>query len=119
MLKPNQILITVGKDHFDVEDSRKKETLNNAGLCILYLQRLFVSKQRETIENIEYIPEFKIDSIVTLKSNPGGTLFKVRRNVDVYSVVEKTDRSSLEKSCDMIFYIQRVSLVEHNEKEKS
>ncbi len=117
MLKPNQILITVGEDYFDVEDVRKKETLNNAGLCILYLQRLFVSKQREVVDNVEYIPEFKVGSIVTLKGNPGSTLFKVRKNFGNYSEVEKIARSDIEKMADMTFYVQRVSLVIYKEKD--
>ena len=116
LLKPNQILITLYEDSIDVDDVRKKETLNNTGLVILYLQRLMGKKQQEIVQKVEYIPDFEIGDTVTLKGSPGYTLFKVLKNFGTMSEIEKLDRSGIEKMCGMTFYVHRISLILHKEK---
>lgn len=114
-LKPNQILIDVEKDSIYVTDFRKGQGFKKISVLNTYLSNLIKYKYSELGKDREYIPEFAVGSLVTLKNNPGSTVFIVRRNVDFYSVVEKVDRGSLEKSVDMTFFVQRVSLVEHKD----
>ncbi len=115
-LKPNQILIDVEKNSIYVTDFRKGQGFKKIAVLNLYLSNLIKHKYKELEKVGEIIPDFSPGCLVTLKNNPGSTVFKVRRNVDFYAVVEKIDRTLIEKSVDMTFFVQRVSLVEYKGK---